>query len=144
MRVGSMNIDVASGGPTTSGEVVLGSAVGVAFKTKPLGISQQVVGVATVGEVAGETSIASGRLRDIVAVRKRPLLVGMAGKAQLVPVGDKLRIVHARVRIVARVAAQLPFLDRMMRPHVKLGPLLGVARTAKLELIFFDQETGIG
>ena len=139
-----MYIDVASGGPATSGEVVFGTAIGMAFETKPLGISQEVVRVAPVGEVARETAVAAGRLRDIVAVRKWPLLVGMAGEAQFVPVGDKLRIVHTRMGIVARVAAQLAFVDRMMRPHVELGPLLRVARIAELNLIFLDQETGIG
>jgi hypothetical protein len=99
----------------------------MAFNAQPLRVSQKVIGVAAVYEVAGKAAVAAGHQIDVVVICERPFLVAVAIEAEPVTVLLELVIVPARMRVVAGEAVELPFRERMMRTHVELRAHILVA-----------------
>jgi hypothetical protein len=120
--------------------MLLRITVRMTLQTQPMGESQEVIGIAAMNEMACQTSVTACRRAHVVVVDERSLLVAMAVEAEFVVLRLELTRKHPGHGIVAIVAAQLTFLDRMMRAHIELSPLAGMARKAEFELTFIHQE----
>ena len=131
---------MASGRPARARVVSRGISIGMAFQAEPVRESHQVVRVGAMNEMAGETPVAARSHVHRMVERERAFLVRMALVTQLVAIGFQLPVERSRHRVMAVVACDPAFLNRMMRPHIELGPLFQVTHVTELQLAFLDEE----
>ena len=135
-----MHISMTRCGPATSREMIGWVLVNVTLLADAMRKHHQVVGVAAVHIMARQTAVATRRRRDVVVVDEGTLFVGVTCETERVAISNELRIIHTSMDRVAVLATDLAFFYRMVRPHVKLGKLVGMTRITKLEFVLLYKE----
>ena len=83
-----MALGRAGGEPAGAREMLIRCTVGVALQAESARVSEKVVRVAALYDVACDTSLPAYRFGYIVVIDERPFFVSVASEAEIVSLGD--------------------------------------------------------